>query len=152
MEKYCGRELALQSSKSMIAELGRRSQAPYAMFHDRKDHQDDQILALQEWIEKNYTRNYTYDQLAREGGMSRRTMERRFKTATGETPLTYQQSIRVKAAKRLLEEGMRSFDEITWKVGYEDARTFRKIFAKQTGLGPTEYRRKFQRVPGWSAP
>jgi len=73
-------------------------------------------------------------------------MERRFKNATGETPLTYLQNIRVEVAKRLLENESRSFDEITYQVGYEDSSTFRKIFSKQTGLVPTEYRKKFQRM------
>lgn len=146
VEKYCGHEVALQCSKSMISDIGRISQAPYAIFQYRKDHRDDQILAVQEWIENNFNKNFNYDKLARQNGMSRRTLERRFKIATGETPLTYQQSIRVEAAKRFLEKGIRSFDEITYQVGYEDSSTFRKIFSKQTGLVPTEYRRKFQRV------
>ena len=73
-------------------------------------------------------------------------MERRFKNVTGETPLTYQQNIRVEAAKRLLEKSNHSFEEITFQVGYEDSSTFRKVFCKQTGLVPTEYRKKFQRV------
>lgn len=146
VEKYCGHEVALQSSKSMISDMGRTSQAPYAMFQYRKDHRDDQILTVQEWIENNFDKNFNYDNLARKSGMGRRTLERRFKTATGETPLTYQQSIRVEAAKRLLEKGIRSFDEITYRVGYEDSSTFRKIFSRQTGLVPTEYRKKFQRV------
>ena len=146
VEKYCGHEVALQSSKSMISEMGRTSQAPYAVFHHRKDHHDLQILAAQEWIEKNFDKNFNYDKLARQNGMSRRTMERRFKNVTGETPLTYQQSIRVEAAKRLLEKGNRSFEEITCQVGYEDSSTFRKVFFKQTGLVPTEYRKKFLRI------
>ena len=48
--------------------------------------------------------------------------------------------------KRLLEDGNRSFDEITYQVGYEDSSSFRKVFLKQTGLRPTEYQKKFQRV------
>ena len=147
VEKYCGHEVAMQSSKSMISDIGRTTQAPYCMFQFRKDHNDDQILAVQEWIEKNFNENLTYDRLARVSGMGRRTMERRFKTATGETPLTYQQSIRVEVAKRLLENESRSFDDITCQVGYEDSSTFRKIFFKLTGLVPTEYRKKFQRMP-----
>ena len=146
VEKYCGHEVALQSSKSMVADIGRTSQAPYAVFPYRKDHPDQQILAVQEWIERNYDKPFTYDALARESGMSRRTMERRFKTATGETPLAYQQGFRVEAAKRMLESGLQSFDEITYEVGYEDSSTFRKVFFKQTGLVPTAYRKKFQRV------
>jgi transcriptional regulator GlxA family with amidase domain len=146
VEKYCGHEVALQSSKSLISDIGRTSQAPYAIFQHRKDHRDPQILGVQEWIEQNFDKNFSYDHLARQSGMSRRTLQRRFKSTTGETPLTYQQSIRVEAAKRLLERSVRSFDEITYKVGYEDSSTFRKIFTKQTGLVPTEYRKKFQRV------
>ena len=146
VEKYCGHEVALQSSKSMISEMGRTSQAPYAVWHHRKDHHDRQVLAAQEWIEANFDKNFTYDHLARQNGMSRRTMERRFKNVTGETPLAYQQSIRVEAAKRILEKTNASFEEITWQVGYEDSSTFRKVFCKQTGLVPTEYRKKFQRI------
>ncbi len=146
VEKYCGHEVALQSSKSVISDIGRTSQAPYAIFRHSREHRDDQILAVQEWIEDNFDKNFNYDNLARNNGMSRRTLERRFKTATGETPLTYQQCIRVEAAKHLLEDGNRSFDEITFQVGYEDSSSFRKVFIKQTGLRPTEYRKKFQRV------
>ena len=146
VEKYCGHEVALQSSKSVIADIGRTSQAPYAIFQFQKDHRDNQILAVQEWIENNFNQSFTYDKLAQRHGMSRRTFERRFKAATGDTPLTYQQRIRVEAAKRLLEDGNRSFDEITYQVGYEDSSTFRKVFLKQTSLRPTEYQKKFQRV------
>jgi transcriptional regulator GlxA family with amidase domain len=146
VEKYCGHEVALQSSKSVIADIGRTSQAPYAIFQFQKDHRDKQILVVQEWIENNFDQNFNYNQLARHHGMSRRTFERRFKAATGDTPLTYQQRIRVEAAKRLLEDGNRSFDEITYQVGYEDSSSFRKIFLKQTSLRPREYQKKFQRA------
>ena len=146
VEKYCGHEVALQSSKAVISDIGRTSQAPYAIFQLQKNHRDTQILAIQEWIENNFDQNFTYDKLAHQSAMSRRTFERRFKNATGETPLTYQQRIRVETAKHLLEDGNSSFDEITYQVGYEDSSTFRKVFLKQTGLRPTEYRKKFQRV------
>ncbi|MBE0556346.1 MAG: helix-turn-helix domain-containing protein, partial [Proteobacteria bacterium] len=52
----------------------------------------------------------------------------------------------VEAAKQPLETQPLSFDEITYRVGYEDNSAFRKIFRKQTGLRPKEYRRRFQRV------
>lgn len=145
VEKYCGHAVALESAKSTLADIGRTSQAPYAIFQFQKDHRDERILAIQEWIENNFELNFNYDHLSREHGMRRRTFERRFKNATGDTPLIYQQRIRVEAAKRLLEDKHQSFDEITCQVGYEDSSSFRKVFIKQTGLRPTEYRRKFQR-------
>jgi transcriptional regulator GlxA family with amidase domain len=63
-----------------------------------------------------------------------------------DSPLTFQQRIRVEAAKRMLESGESSFDEIPYQVGYEDSSSFRKVFSKQTGLRPIEYRKKFKRV------
>ncbi len=69
--------------------------------------------------------------------MSRRTLVRRFKAAIGESPLTFQQNLRVEAAYRLMETEMYSFDEITYRIGYEDSSTFRKIFSRHTGLVPS---------------
>ena len=40
----------------------------------------------------------------------------------------------------------RHLKKITYRVGYEDSSSFRKVFIKKTGLRPTEYRKKFQRV------
>ena len=80
--------------------------------------------------------------------MSRRSLERRFKQATGVTPLGYLQQLRVETAKRLLEEGNQTFNEITYPVGYEDISFFRKVFVRLTALRPKEYR---QRFTGYSA-
>jgi transcriptional regulator GlxA family with amidase domain len=46
VEKYCGHEIALQSSKAMISDIGRTTQAPYCMYQFRKDHCDEQILTI----------------------------------------------------------------------------------------------------------
>ena len=47
------------------------------------------------------------------------------------------------AAKRLLEQGDRSADDISAEVGYEDASFFRRLFKRKTGLSPKGYRRLF---------
>jgi len=131
----------------MISDIGRTTQAFYSMFQFQKDHQDAQILAVQKLMEDNFDRNHPYEELASKFGMSRRTFGRRFKAATGDTPLIYLQRVRVEAAKAMLENRDLSFDEIAYSVGYQDSTAFRKIFFKQTGLLPTEScRRRFQRV------
>lgn len=145
VEKYCGREVALQSSRVIAAGSMPGMDAPDAAVGCRRDHQDSQILSVQEWIEANFNRNFNYDELADKSHMSRRTLERRFKAATGKTPLSYQQCMRIKAAKQFLESGVRSFEEITYRVGYEDSSTFRKVFTKYTHLSPSEYRKRFPR-------
>jgi len=146
VEKYCGHEAALKSSKVMISDIGRTLQTPYSIFQFQKDHNDAQILSAQEFLEQHFSQSSPYDTLARKFGMSRRTFERRFKTATGDTPLVYLQRVRVEMAKKMLESEDLSFDEIVYRVGYEDTSAFRKIFLKQTGLRPTEYKRRFQKI------
>jgi len=146
VEKYCGHQVALQSSKTMISDIGRTLQTPYTIFQFQRNHHDQQILAVQELLENSSDKNYSYEELARRFGMSRRTFERRFKSATGDTPLLYLQRLRVEIAKRMIEEQDLSFDEITYRVGYEDSSGFRKIFLKLTGLRPREYQKKFQRI------
>ncbi len=68
--------------------------------------------------------------------------------ATGITPLAYLQQLRIENAKRLLEEGIRTVNEIAWEVGYEDVSFFRKVFVRITGLRPREYQHRFA---GYSA-
>jgi transcriptional regulator GlxA family with amidase domain len=146
VEKYCGHDIALQSSKTMISDIGRTLQAPYSVFQFQKEHRDDTILAVQKLMEDHFDQNHPYEELASKFGMSRRTFERRFKAATGDTPLIYLQRIRVEAAKTMLENRDLSFDEIAYSVGYQDSAAFRKIFFRHTGVLPREYRRRFEKV------
>ena len=148
VEKFCGRQTAVQSAKTMILDLGREMQTPYISFLFPKDHGDPLVVKTQEWIEQHYTQSIDYDRLAGKFRMSRRSLERRFKQATGVTPLGYLQQLRVETAKRLLEDGSQTFNEITYQVGYEDIPFFRKVFVRLTGLRPKEYQ---QRFAGYSA-
>jgi transcriptional regulator GlxA family with amidase domain len=146
--KYVGYDVAVESAKTLTHDIGRISQTPYSSFNFQRNHTDESILEAQQKLEKNYSDNVDIDHLALSIDMSRRTFERRFKSATGDTCLLYLQKVRVEVAKQILEEKSSSFDEISYKVGYENSSFFRKIFSKHTGLRPTEYRHKFQRK--WS--
>ena len=71
--------------------------------------------------------------------------------ATGFAPIDYVQRLRIEDAKRRLERTDASADEIGWKVGYEDAAFFRRLFKRVTGMTPGAYRRRFQ-VPAFASP
>jgi len=148
VEKFCGRQAAVASAKTMVLDLGRVIQTPYGRFLFSKEHGDPSIINAQKLLEKHHTQTIDYERLAKKFRMSRRSLERRFKQATGVTPLRYLQQLRVETAKRLLEEGTQTFNEITYQVGYEDISFFRKIFVRLTGLRPREYQ---QRFAGYSA-
>jgi len=143
VEKFCGRQTAVQCAKTMVLDLGREIQTPYDCFLFSRDHPDSKVLQIQKWIEQHHTQAIDYDHLAVNHGLSRRSLERRFKQATGVTPLGYLQHLRVETAKHLLEEGGRTFHEITFLVGYEDISFFRKVFVRHTGLRPKEYQQRF---------
>jgi transcriptional regulator GlxA family with amidase domain len=75
--------------------------------------------------------------------MSLRNFVRRFKHATGDSPLMYLQKLRIAAARRLLENDHRSVQEISDAVGYQDVAFFRQLFQRHTGVSPSAYREKF---------
>lgn len=144
VEKYCGRQTALQCSKALIHDMGRTSQAPYSVFQFQKNHCDEAIKRAQQWIEKYYAQAVDLNEVAQLHGMSRRTFERRFKHATGDTPLAYLQRTRVEAAKRMLENHLGTFNEISYRLGYENSSHFREVFKKHAGLLPSEYQNHFR--------
>ncbi len=89
----------------------------------------------------------TVDGVAKKVGISLRHFNRRFKQATGESPLKYLQRKRIDAAKEILETTKDSIDEITWAVGYQDVSSFCRLFKQTTYLSPKAYRDKFFRGP-----
>ena len=143
VEKFCGRRAAVASAKTMVLDMGREKQTPYESFLAPMAHGDPLIAKAQKWMEKHQTEHIDYERLAKKFRISRRSLERRFKQAVGITPLGYLQKLRVEFAKRLLEEGTQTFNEITYQVGYEDVSFFRKIFIRLTGLRPREYQQRF---------
>jgi transcriptional regulator GlxA family with amidase domain len=147
VNKYMGREVSLQCSKAMAHDFARRFQAPYSVFQLQKNHGDDTILGVQKYLEKNFHKPVNNASTAAKFGMSLRAFERRFKKATDDTPRVYLRRVRVDAAKRLLETSNLSFAEITFRVGYEDVSSFRRVFIKTVGLRPGEYKNKFQYAP-----
>ncbi len=143
IEKHGSTDLASRCAKSLLVDTDRQSQAPYIIYDFWKNHSDQQILKAQQWMEEKYTDDFPMDQVAASIGMSPRHFKRRFKTATGETPIAYLQRLRIENAKRLLERTRETVNEITWKVGYEDINSFRRLFIKHTGMSPKDYRSKF---------
>jgi transcriptional regulator GlxA family with amidase domain len=143
INKYCGREVALQCSRCTLVDLDRLSQLPFTIFIPEKNHQDSQIFKIQEWIELNFHNSISIETLAKKLGMSVRNINRRFKAATGETTVKYLQMVKIEAAKKAMENSGQSFDEISFSVGYENVSFFRRIFKLGTGLSPAAYRKKF---------
>src|SRR5918993_806132 len=146
VERYGSKDLALASAKVFLVDSGRKIQTPYQMFHVTKNHGDDEIVQVQEWLEANYTKTVTLEKMTQICNLTKKTLTRRFKSVTGDSPMSYLQKLRVENAKRMLESKRVAFNEITWRVGYNDISSFHKVFKAETGLTPIEYRSKFSIV------
>jgi transcriptional regulator GlxA family with amidase domain len=125
--------------------------APYITFEGRRDHGDAEIEAAQRWLSRHFAVANPVDEMIRHSKLAERTFKRRFTAATGLSPIDYVQRLRVEDAKRRLERTDDSVDEISWRVGYEDAAFFRRLFRRITGMAPGAYRKRF-RIPEFARP
>lgn len=146
VEKHSDRETAVMISKYFALDIGRDSQAAFAIFRGQRNHGDSEIQKVQDHIEKHYEDKLTIDALANLINTGRRTFERRFKEATNNTPVEYIQRVRIEAAKKFFEASRKNVSEVMFDVGYTDTKAFRDVFKKVTGLTPIEYRNKFAKV------
>src|SRR5450432_1175318 len=143
VDKFCGHEIAMQTAKALLIEMPRAWQSGFAIVPLKTDHTDDNISSAQEWLHKNFRKTFALEDPARRVGMSVRNFVRRFKQATGDSPLIYLQKLRIAAAKRMLESNHRSMQEISDAVGYQDVAFFRSLFQRHTGVSPSAYRERF---------
>jgi transcriptional regulator GlxA family with amidase domain len=149
VEKYCGAETARLAARMFLIDLNKEPQTAYAIFAPQKGHGDQQILRAQILAEGHTGSPLTVQALADAAGISRRHFVRRFKEATGNTPQEYLQRVRVEAAKRELERSTIPFARIAESMGYEDLGSFRRLFARVTGVSPSEYRRRYGTGASW---
>ncbi len=143
VEKFAGRDMAILISKAFMIDIDRYSQSPFIIFQGQKAHEDETVKKAQAYIEDNFKEKITVDELAHEVALGRRSLERRFKHATSNTVTEYIQRVKVEAAKKSLESTSENVNEVMYNVGYADAKAFRTIFKRITGLSPVAYRNKY---------
>lgn len=142
-EKHLGREISILASKMFEIDIERKTQNPFAIFIGQKRHEDETVLESQEWIENNPTKNFTVEDICNKFSVGRRTFERRFKKCTGNSMVEYVRRVKVEFAKKELESGRKTINEIIYETGYNDIDAFRKVFKKITNLSPADYRKKY---------
>jgi transcriptional regulator GlxA family with amidase domain len=122
-----------------------RTQLPHSIFLAiQKMHNDHDILRVQQFIVNNLGRQLTTKMMAQQADMSGRNCDRRFRNAVGQAPSNYLQRLRIEKAKRLLETTDDSIEDIMVSIGYEDERSFRRLFHSLTALSPKAYRLKYR--------
>ena len=146
VEKFCGHEVALQCAKSLLLSMPRGRQSGYSVVQLSRPHSDEKIRQTEEYLQQHFDSDVSIEHLAERVGMGPRNFIRRFKAATGRVPGAYIQTLRVSAAKELLETGTSSIQTVSSKIGYEDIGFFRNLFKRHTGMTPGEYRERFSQM------
>ena len=147
--RCAGATLAQQVARFFALQWHQDGLAPYLVFDGRVDHGDAEIASAQLRLRTHFSIANPVEEMMRRSTLSERTFKRRFSLAAGVAPIPYVQRLRIEDAKRRLERTEDSVDEISWRVGYEDAAFFRRLFKRTTGLTPGAYRKRF-RIPDFA--
>jgi transcriptional regulator GlxA family with amidase domain len=143
VKKTLGAEVATATARLALLSQPRASQAPFV---------DSTLLGqtslpsfaqgVAQWLGARLTETYDLERLAQAFHVSTRTLLRRVKTQSGNSPLALLQQARVDKAKQLLSDSALSIAQITEAVGYADVPTFSRLFANHVGETPARYRRR----------
>ncbi len=93
------------------------------------------------YIQTNYSRKISVDEIANYIGLNRSYMGVIFKELTGMSPQGFMIDFRIDKAKKLLSDMSMSIGDVSRSVGYDDPLTFSKLFKKNVGVSPNAYRK-----------
>jgi transcriptional regulator GlxA family with amidase domain len=144
--RLAGAEEARRLSKIFLLDWHLDGQLPFTALTVGRNHEDQLVTAAQVWAADNYANLNPVAAMAAASGLTVRSFLRRFKKATGQSPLEYVQTLRIEEAKQMLETTTMSFDEIAAEVGYTEPSAFRHLFRKLVGMTASAYRNKHQRT------
>jgi transcriptional regulator GlxA family with amidase domain len=143
IEDDLGSEVALQVARVMVVFAKRPGgQSQFSVPLAAQLHSGD-FSALHAWIVKHLAEDLRIEDLAAQAGMSRSTFIRSYVSETGRTPHKAIEAMRLSAARMALEATSKSLKEIARETGFGGEERMRRVFSRQLGVGPADYRARF---------
>lgn len=137
-----GESVAHKVEQQFSHEIRRPYKDTYFSDDHATAHQDEVIVELQAWLLANFSKpDISLDQLCQQSGLNSRTLSRRFRQATGYSPLSFLKQVRLNQARDLLKNSDLGIAEIALQTGYPDSDYFSRLFKRQYQLSPTDFRR-----------
>lgn len=138
IERFYGEDLAHYVEAQFSPEIRR----PFAIHAFSADvHGDELIQEAQAWLQHNHADDVSMPALAQHLDISLRTLNRRFKQATGTTPVRYLQQQRLRSARDLLRATDLGIADVALACGFGDSDHFCRLFRSETQMTPRDYRR-----------
>ncbi len=145
IREHSGSRVARATARVALVDDARPSQTPYVDAALLPAAGSDFAQSVKRRLDRTMGERYDLGQLSAAFHVSTRTLLRRFREQSGQTPLEYLQAARVRKAKHLLETTDRTIASIAAEVGYLDPGTFGAVFARLAGHRPRDYRAAFGR-------
>ncbi|MDQ0253275.1 two-component system response regulator YesN [Evansella vedderi] len=101
-----------------------------------------QLTRAREYIDANYHKAISLEEVAEHVGLSSYYLSKLFKDRYERTFIDYLTDVRMTKAKEYLKDRNLPLKEIAIDIGYKDPNYFSRVFKKETGISPSEYRGK----------
>lgn len=138
-----GAKVANRFASRMIASPHRHGDQPQIVGETLVPASASAIAASMQWMESQLAKPITLATLARRAAMSERTFARRFRAATGTSPMQWLARRRISLAQELLETTDQSIEQIALAAGFGTPEVLRHHFRRSVGVSPTVWRRSF---------
>ena len=109
--------------------------------YDENTKESRAIRIAKAYIKEHYMEQIKLDEIAKVTSLNSSYFSTLFKKETGENFSDFLIGCRLTEAKKLLKETTLTINEITSAIGYSDSKYFSKLFVKNVGITPSEYRK-----------
>ena len=140
VERIFGRVIARQAQRNFFHEIRNLSEAVSYSDSRKLQLSDELIVQTKIWMQDNLNKRSLLSYLPEKMGVQKRTLNRRFKIATGKTPGEYLNEVRMNFACDLLKNTDLSILEIASFSGFSDNSWFSARFKQWSGSTPKAYR------------
>jgi transcriptional regulator GlxA family with amidase domain len=147
-----GAAAANNRARALVAPPQRQGGQAQFVERLRPETSDDQLTALRDWMLKNLALPLDLDTLATHAHVSRRTLTRRFREATGLPPMAWLTDARIDRARELLETTTEPVENIGRLTGLGAPASVRAAFHRRLGISPQHYRSLFRHRTPTSIP
>src|SRR3984893_4170666 len=139
VNRILGPDMRAETARFVLSGSAAGDARYFTGFAPPQTHRDRAVLKAQEWVHMRDGRGVSLTAMATAAGLERRTLLRRFASATGMTPIEYCRAVRTARARELLEGGDTSQKQIAQSLGYKDVASFARAFSKAMGETPGTY-------------
>jgi transcriptional regulator GlxA family with amidase domain len=144
VEEDHGHGVAMSVAKNLVLFLRRSGrQAQFSQMLKRQEGEPARLRDLSAYILEHLDEHLPAERLARNVGMSLRTLTRWCRQELGESPAALVRRLRIEEAQRLLEQTSLPLKDIAVRAHIGDSSTLWRVFTRYLGVTPAEYRARF---------